>query len=321
MAQFDLPLAQLETYRPEREEPADFDAFWQETRDLSRGHGDAEFVRIETRMPHLVVEDVTFPGFAGHPIKGWMLRHPDAPVRGTVVQFIGYNGGRGVPEQWTLLPSAGYAHFIMDSRGQGSAGNAGATTDPIGSGPQHVGRLTSGITDPRDYYYRRLFADAVGAVAAARSHPAVDPAKVVVAGGSQGGGIALAAAGLCDGLAGVMADVPFLSHFRRAVQITDALPYLELATYLQSRRGEEDDVFRTLSYFDGVNFAARASAPALFSVALRDAVCPPSTVYAAYNAYAGTDKEMAVYPYNGHEGGQWVQTRRHLDFLERVLGS
>ena len=46
-----------------------------------------------------------------------------------------------------------------------------------------------------------------------------------------------------------------------------------------------EQVFKTLSYFDGVNFAARAHAPALFSVALMDAVCPPATVFAAYNAY------------------------------------
>ncbi len=41
-------------------------------------------------------------------------------------------------------------------------------------------------------------------------------------------------------------------------------------------------VFRTLSYIDGMNFAARASAvPALFGVALMDPICPPSTLYAA----------------------------------------
>jgi cephalosporin-C deacetylase-like acetyl esterase len=48
-----------------------------------------------------------------------------------------------------------------------------------------------------------------------------------------------------------------------------------------------DSAFTTLSYFDGVNFATRASAPALFSVGLMDWVCPRSTVYAAYQAYRG----------------------------------
>ena len=48
--------------------------------------------------------------------------------------------------------------------------------------------------------------------------------------------------------------------------------------------------------------ARRATAPGLFSVALMDEICPPSTVFAAYNAYGGP-KEIAVYPYNDHEGG------------------
>ena len=48
---------------------------------------------------------------------------------------------------------------------------------------------------------------------------------------------------------------------------------------------------RTLSYFDGVSFARRAAAPALFSVGLMDMVCPPSTVYAAFNASRGGGQE------------------------------
>ena len=319
MAQFDLPLDQLEAYQPAREEPADFDAFWAETLRTSRGHGAAQFTAMDTPLRSVLVEDVTFPGFAGQPIKGWMLRPSDGQIRGTVVQYIGYSGGRGVPEQWTLLPSAGYALFVMDSRGQGNGGGRGDTVDPAGSGPQIAGRLSAGIEDQHDYYYRRIFTDAACAVDAARSHPSVDPDRVVVAGGSQGGGIALAAAGLSDGLAGAMIDVPFLSHFRRALRITDSQPYNELTRYMQTRRGEEEDVFRVLSYFDGVNLAARATAKALFSVALCDMVCPPSTVYAAFNTYATDDKEMAVYPYNGHEGGQWNQTLRHLAFLDDVF--
>jgi cephalosporin-C deacetylase len=45
-----------------------------------------------------------------------------------------------------------------------------------------------------------------------------------------------------------------------------------------------------------------------------DAVCPPSTVFAAYNHYAGP-KEIDVWPYNGHEGGAAFQRVRHMRFL------
>ena len=73
-------------------------------------------------------------------------------------------------------------------------------------------------------------------------------------------------------------------------------------------------MFDTLSYFDGVNFAKRASAPAYFSVALQDLTCPPSTVYAAYNHYAG-EKEIVVYPFNDHEGGLSHQKLAQITWL------
>ncbi len=84
--------------------------------------------------------------------------------------------------------------------------------------------------------------------------------------------------------------------------------------YCQSHRDQVETVFTTLSYFDGLNFAARAKSPALFSVGLMDKTCPPSTVFAAYNHYAGA-KQIKVWPYNYHEGGETFQTLEKIKFL------
>src|SRR5829696_5405037 len=65
-----------------------------------------------------------------------------------------------------------------------------------------------------------------------------------------------------NGLVAVMPDVPFLCHFRRAADICDEPPYTEIIRYLAIHRGVGDSAFTTLSYFDGVSFAKRASAPA-----------------------------------------------------------
>jgi cephalosporin-C deacetylase len=132
-------------------------------------------------------------------------------------------------------------------------------------------------------------------------------------------------AGLVPDVAAVMPDVPFLCHMRRAVETTDAPPYSEVSAYLAVHRGDVEQAFRTLSYLDGVNFARRAGAPALFSVALMDVTCPPSTVFAAYNHYGrpadGADKEIVVYPFNGHEGGAAEQLGRQIRWLGARLGS
>lgn len=74
----------------------------------------------------------------------------------------------------------------------------------------------------------------------------------------------------------------------------------------------------TLSYFDGSVLARHAAAPAIFSVGLMDPVCPPSTVYAAYNAYAGA-KAIYEYPYNGHEGGSFNHEAVQLEWLANAM--
>ena len=57
----------------------------------------------------------------------------------------------------------------MDTRGQGSAWSKGDTPDPESDGgnPQYPGFMTRGVLDPKTYYYRRVFTDAVRAVEAA----------------------------------------------------------------------------------------------------------------------------------------------------------
>jgi len=318
MSEFDLPIEALRAYRPARDEPDDFDSFWWDTLGLSRSaSSEPSFERIETALRTVTVDDVTFGGFAGQPIRGWLI----APANATkplpaVVEYIGYGGGRSLPFEWLQWASAGYAHFVMDSRGQGSAWSPGDTpdVDAESTGGHHPGFVTRGIERPETWYYRRLATDAVLALDAARAHPAVDASRVAVTGTSQGGGLALAAAALGDNVAAAMIDVPFLCCWRRALEITDAQPYRELTNYLSIHRDLEAAALRTTAYVDGVNFAPRATAPALFSVGLMDEICPPSTVFAAYNHYAGP-KEIRVWRYNGHEAGELFHQSERYAFL------
>lgn len=323
MPRFDLSLAELQDYRPEVSEPSDFDDFWSATLAGSREAGGEVTVSAASELYATVdVHDVTFPGYGGDPVKAWLIlpAHREGPLP-AVVEFVGYGGGRGLPTERLAWATAGYASFVMDTRGQGSVwGSGGETPDPHGSGPAVPGFMTRGIESPETYYYRRVFTDAVRAVDAVRSLPEVDASRVSVTGGSQGGGIAIAAAGLSDGLVAAMPDVPFLCHFERAIGFTGSDPYQEVVRWLAVHRGAEARVFETLSYFDCVNFARRADAATLFSVGLLDPVCPPSTVYAAFNAYGSARKGMSVFPFNEHEGGQGYQWEAQAGFLRRVLG-
>jgi cephalosporin-C deacetylase len=312
---FDLPLPQLEQYRSSARVPDDFDAFWSATLEEARSFPlDPVFTPVDLGLSLFDTYDVTFSGFGGHRIRGWYIKPAGRTVEHCVVKFIGYGGGRDVAHQHLLWPATGRAVLVMDTRGQGSTWSVSDTPDPVGSDPAHPGYMTRGILDSATYFYRRVFTDGVRAVEAARSRAEIDPDTVVVAGGSQGGGISLAVAGQDPRVQAAMPDVPFLCDFSRAVGLAARDPYNEIVRYLVTHRGKVEQVFRTLNYFDGVHFASRAKAKALFSVALMDDICPPSTVYGAYNAYAG-DKSIETYSFNNHEGGGTLHEQRQVQWL------
>ena len=325
MPQTDLTLAELLEYRSSVAAPADLREFWIETLGETARHPLAvNITPVKSGLVTVETYDVTFGGFGGHPIRAW-LHVPAAVLRSGplpgIVQYQGYNGGRGLPHEHVFWASAGYAHLVVDTRGQGSGWTTGATGDPVGSGPSQPGYMTRGIDDPHDHYYRRVFTDAVRALGVLRSHCLVDPTQIAVTGASQGGGMALAVAALAS-LAGepggeivaAMPDVPFLCDMPRAARIADSDPYGEIARYLKAHRGADERVFTTLSYFDGAVLGRLARVPALFSVALMDQTCPPSTVFGAYHEYAGP-KDIEIYEFNDHEGGEAAHRSAQLAWL------
>ena len=325
MAFFDLSEDQLRAYTGQATLPVDFEAFWQATLDEQvLGDPAVEYAELDGPVTAYRVFEMSFCGYGGTRVNTW-VRVPTtaAGPLATVVNFIGYSGSRGYPWKDSHFVQAGYVHVMVDSRGQGwntrQFSDSTPDPDPSRGEMSAPGMMTSGVLDRDTYYYRRLYIDAIRSVQAVRTLPWVDPHRLVVAGASQGGGLTLAAAGLAEmagiELAGTLVDVPFLCDFPRAVGLTDAYPYREIVDYLRNNPQYTDQVFNTLSYFDGVNFARRIHAPGLFSTALMDQVCPPSTVFAAYNNYPSPDKDIRVWRWNGHEGGQEHMIMEQLHWL------
>ncbi|BCY12736.1 acetylxylan esterase [Actinoplanes sp. L3-i22] len=318
MALFDLPLPELRTYRSATGEPAGFGDFWTRTLDEARAAAKpVELTEVATPLRGVTTYDVTFTGFAGQPVKAWL--NVPAGASGPLpvaVEFIGYGGGRGLPIDWLIWSAAGYAHLVMDTRGQGGGWRGGDTPDQDvdGAGPSTPGQMTRGVRSPETHYYRRLFTDAARAVETAAELPGVDASRLVTTGKSQGGALSIAAAGLVpDRVAAVVAGVPFLCDIRRAVTISDSFPFQEIVRFLRANPERAAQTFATLDHFDVVHLARRITAPALFSTALMDDVCPPSGVFAAFNELTGP-KEIEVYEWDGHDGGRTFFDVKALEF-------
>jgi cephalosporin-C deacetylase len=317
----DLSLEKLRAFHYERAEPETFDTFWRGTLAEQGAHPlDVRSEPADTVLTTLDVRDVTFAGYGGDPVRAWYLRPAGVtePLP-TVVEFIGYGGGRGQPHESMLWASSGYAHLVVDTRGQGSTWNTGDTPDPHGSGPSVPGFLTRGLGSPAEHYYTRVFVDAVRAVAVARELPGTDPARVISYGGSQGGGIALAAASLAGDLAGVCARVPFLCAIERGAAITDRDPYAELTRWLGVHHDRAATALDTLAHIDVVFHARRSHCPAFISAGLMDDVCPPSTVMAAANDYAGP-VDVRIWAWNDHSGGKAQELLEVVQWTGRLFG-
>ncbi len=312
---FDFPPEQLEVYRPPLTQEPDFNDFWQKSLvESSQQPLNAELNPVDYSVKGVKVYRVYYNGFNEARICGWYLVPSSSNPLPALALYHGYGGNKGQICDHLAWALQGFALLAIDIRGQ-----SGESTDPnlypSGGGP---GCMTKGIRDPHEYFYRSVYLDCVRALDFLSSRPEVDPQRIGITGGSQGGGLTLAVAALDSRPRIAMADVPFLCHFRRAVEICGAGPYLELVDYFKRWPHHIETAFRTLSYFDVMNLAPQVQCPTLVSVALMDQICPPSTVYAVYN-HLRCPKELKVYPYNGHEGGGSIQTEERIAWAWRFL--
>lgn len=151
--------------------------------------------------------------------------------------------------------------------------------------------------------YRSIYLDCVRAVDFLCSRPEVDNAKIGVTGGSQGGGLALATAGLCgDRIAACAYFDPFPCDIPEHVNIR-TLCQQEIKNYLDyyDNPCSFSDAMTIQSYIDTRNFAPYIKSKILYATALFDDDCPPQVGFAAYNDIT-SEKEYIVSPKDSHLG-------------------
>lgn len=141
----------------------------------------------------------------------------------------------------------------------------------------------AGREDRETCYFLGMFLRLVRAIDVLTSQPEWNGRDVIVYGSSQGGFQAFAAAGIDDRVTFFVAGVPAgCDHTGITVGRVNGWP--KLVPNLPD--GKPDPrVLQVARYFDNVNFAAHTKAKGAFvTVGFIDSTCPPTSVYAAYNA-------------------------------------
>jgi len=300
----DMPLEQLKEYGGTNPRPADFDRYWERALTEMRAvDPQTEFVPSGFRTPNMECFDLYFTGVRGARIHAKYVRptKSSGEPHPAVVLFHGYSGNAGEWSEKLAYASLGFSVLALDCRGQGGSSEDGGAV----KGNTHHGHIIRGLDDhPDNLLFRQIYLDAAQLAGIAMGLPEVDSERVYAAGGSQGGGLALACAALEPRVRKLAPVFPFLSDYKRTWEMDLAKDaYQELRTYFRyfdPLHERESEIFEKLGYIDVQFLAHRIRGEVMMFVGLMDTVCPPSTQFAAYNKIVAP-KQLVIYPDFGHE--------------------
>ncbi len=315
----DYPLEKLKTYRGMNPRPADFDAYWEQAlAENAAVDPKPELVPAAFAAPHAECFHLYFNGVGGARIHAKYVRPKGDGPFPALLEFHGYSWRSGDWSAYLGYAGAGFCLAALDCRGQG-----GRSEDPGGvKGNTLRGHIIRGLGDsPEKLYYRSVFLDTVQLGRVVRALDEVDGARTGALGGSQGGALTVACAGLDPELKAAAPVFPFLSDYKRVWDMDLAkAAYEELRLFLRwydPTHEREDAIFTTLGYIDVHHLAPRIRAKTLMAISQMDEVCPPSTQFAIYNNIPA-EKEMVLYPDFGHENLPEFGDRQFQFFLREL---
>lgn len=173
------------------------------------------------------------------------------------------------------------------------------------------GYLANGLENKDIYYMKHVYVGLVRCIDFLTSLPEWDGKNVAVQGGSQGGALAIIAAGLDSRVTQCVANHPALSDMAgyAAKGGTGGYPHFCRQPQILSNK----DCLNTLAYFDVVNFARYVKAPTYLTWGYNDVTCPPTTSYAVWNTLKCI-KESLLTPINEH----WTTTETNRGQMEWI---
>ncbi len=293
--------------------PDDFDSFWAEQkRQLAEVPVDPKMTSVDHADQSIECYDVQVPCLGGAPVSGYFAKPKDAAGKSLPAILWVHGAGVRSSNLSTALKGARAGMLSMDINAHGIPnGKPSAFYAKLSAGQLKSYRY-AGREDRETIYFRGMFLRLVRAIDFLTAQPEWNGQHVVVFGHSQGGGQSLAAGGLDDRVTMIAPGVPAIcDHSGQVVGRVNGWPKL----VPNGPDGEpEPKALEASRYVDAVNFASRCRAETIMSVGFIDAVCPPSSCYAAYNALPG-EKSIINEPLMGHAAPSHIQDA----FFERVL--
>lgn len=269
--------------KPSMPVPADFDEFWvAQKKKLAAVPVNSRLTPVKSPVKDVDCFDLQ-ANCVGAPVSGYFAKPAGAKLKSLPAILTVH--GAGVRSS-SLGGAAGWAQKGM------LALDINAHGIPNGKPAEFYTNLSSGELkeysrrgrESRDtIYFRGMFLRLARALDFLTAQPEWDGRTLVVTGSSQGGYQSLVAAGLDPRVTFFAAGVPAgCDHTGFKAGRVNGWPH-----FIATGETPTTNVVEAVRYFDAVNFITRSKADGIVTVGFIDTTCPPSSVYAAYNAIPG----------------------------------
>jgi len=283
--------------KPSLPAPANFDAFWSEQkRQLAEVSVNPRLSPVSSPQPGIDCFDLQADS-VGAPVSGYFAKPAGAAPKSLPIILTVHGAGVRSSSLSGSVSWAKQGFLALDINAHGIPnGKPNEFYTDLANGElkdyRHRGRESR-----ETVYFRGMFLRLVRALDFLTTQPEWDGRTVVVHGSSQGGAQSIVAAGLDPRVTFFAAGVPAMcDHTGVVAGRVNGWPKL-VPNGLDDK--PDAKVLEAARYYDAMNFATRTKAAGIVTVGFIDTTCPPTSVYAAYNALAGA-KEIFNDPPSPH---------------------
>lgn len=315
-------------FKPGTKRPKDFDSYWREQKSNLRSLPmKVDSKPVENIDPGFLCSDIEINCVGPKPARGYFAKPLNAKP-GSLPIVLNLHAA-GVKGDWCLSkPSIaldyakkgnGALAFDLNAHGMLNGQSADYYSE-LESG-ELKNYWETGIENRDEFYFRGMYLRLLRTLDFLCSQPEWDQKRIIVIGESQGGGQALAAAGLDDRVTAAVATVPAMCDFGREL-IGEKGGWPNPFGY----SGNKEKMMNTIPYFDDAHILENSKATLVTEIGLIDYTCPSVGIYAALNQSKGKKIIYAV-PYRGHHQNQpdfqkeWEETvyKPKMRFIEDFL--
>ncbi|AQQ72495.1 Acetyl esterase Axe7A precursor [Limihaloglobus sulfuriphilus] len=301
---------------PSMPPPDDFDEFWASQKErLADSKINLKMTLVDSAYSDLEIYDVQADCFDGIHLSAYLAKPVGAKPASLPATVLCHGAGVASSRMSSVAGWAREGFVAIDFNAHGLP-NGQPRSFYTNLYKNELKRYyMRGAKSRETLFFRELFIRLMRATDIVASQPEWDGKILVANGRSQGGGQAIAAAGLDSRVTFIAAQIPALcDHTGIAAGRINGWPKL---IPVDANGKPDSDVMKAVRYYDAMNFATRTKADAFFTVGFIDRSCPPTGVYAAYNQLSG-DKNIMNHLHTGHVTSEDADKAVRIAVLKHV---